>query len=224
MRTHIFNVSAISPADHIKIQMSFFLILFFLPSLNWEREREREYVIAILRKGGRENSLKVYLAFRQVPSESIFSFTGLRDFIQLGLKASIISLSKILSAFPRNFGDSFNTSYHANCYLETRLCFFARSLASDPRPLTATSFLKNDFLIPISADEKGATSALGLWPIIWPLSSSFTLSGDSFGLLYVPIPPSLSIRLQRATSLGFQSDLDLLLRPRGIDLHSLSLF
>ena len=35
------------------IQRSFFLILFFLPSLNWERE----YVIAILRKsGGRKQS------------------------------------------------------------------------------------------------------------------------------------------------------------------------
>ena len=48
MRTHIFNVSAILSVDNIKIQMSFFLILYFLPSLNLERE----YVIAILRKGG----------------------------------------------------------------------------------------------------------------------------------------------------------------------------
>ena len=57
---------------------------------------------------------------------------------------------------------------------------------------------KTDFLIPISADEKGATSALGYWPIIRPLSSSFTLLGDSFRLLYVTIPPSLSIRSQSA--------------------------
>ena len=171
-----------------------------------------------------ENSLKVYLAFRRVSSASIFSFTGYRDFIQLGLKASVISLSKILSAFPWNFGDSFNTSYHANCCPETRLCLFARSLASDPCPLTVTSVLKTAWFIPNSADEKGATPALGFWPITCPLSSSFILSGDSFGLLYVPIPTSLSIRSQSATSLGFHSDLDLLLRPRGIDLHSLFLF
>ena len=43
--------------------MSFFLVLFFLPSLNLERERERGYVIAVLRKGVGRNSLKVYLAF-----------------------------------------------------------------------------------------------------------------------------------------------------------------
>ena len=48
MWTHIFNMSAILSADNMKMQMSFFLILFFLPSLNCERE----YVIAILRKGG----------------------------------------------------------------------------------------------------------------------------------------------------------------------------
>ena len=67
----------------------------------------------------------------------------------------IISKYKYLSAFPRNFSDSFNTSYHANCCPETWLCFFAQSLASDPRPLMATSVLKTDFLIPISADKKG---------------------------------------------------------------------
>ena len=50
MQTVIFNVSALLSADNIKINMSFFLNLFFLPSLNLERERE--YVIAILRKGG----------------------------------------------------------------------------------------------------------------------------------------------------------------------------
>ena len=94
----------------------------------------------------------------------------------------------ILSAFPRNFGDSFNASYHANCCPETQLCFFAQSLASDPRPLKATSVLKTKFFILISADEKGATSALGFWPIPRPLSSSFTLSDDSFGLLYSLYP------------------------------------
>ena len=48
MQTHIFNVSAILSADNLS---SFFKL------------REREYVIAILRKSVGRNSLMVYLAF-----------------------------------------------------------------------------------------------------------------------------------------------------------------
>ena len=44
------------------------------------------------------------------------------------------------------------------------------------------------------------------------------LSGDSLGLL------SLSPGHRMQTSVGFHSDLDLLLRPRGIDLHYYSSF
>ena len=47
---------AILSVDNIKTQMSFFLKLR-------ERERERGYVIAMLRKGVGRNSLNVYLAF-----------------------------------------------------------------------------------------------------------------------------------------------------------------
>ena len=71
--------------------MSFFLILFFLPFWNWERERE--YVIAVLRKGVGRNSLNVYLAFWRVPSENIF-FNGLAGFCGARLEASAILLSK----------------------------------------------------------------------------------------------------------------------------------
>ena len=155
----------------------------------------------------------------------MFSFTGLQDFIQLGLKASIIFLSKILSAFPRNFGDSFNTSYHANCCPETRLCFFARSLASDPRPLMATSVLKTKFFIPISADEESyfrfrvLANHLASFFFLHPVRRFLraTILTSVYPFLY---PSGHRVK----TSVGFHSDLDLLLRPRGIDLHSLFFF
>ena len=87
---------------------------------------------------------------------------------------SLLVQDSFFRFFTRSLGHSVHTSCHPSCYPKT------------------------DFLIPISADEKGATSALEYWPIIWPLSSSFTLSGNSFGLLYVHIPPSLSIQAQSA--------------------------
>ena len=62
-------------------------------------EIEREYVIAVLRKGVGRNSLNVYLAFWRVPSESIFSFTSLRDFFSALAWRHQFFLSKILSAF-----------------------------------------------------------------------------------------------------------------------------
>ena len=65
-------------------------------------------------------------------------------------------------------------------------------------PFMESSVFKTDLLIPISADEKGATSILGFRPIIY-LSSSLTLSGDSFRLLSLcNISPSLSIRSENA--------------------------
>ena len=90
-----------------------------------------------------ENSLKVYLALRRrVSSESIF-FNGLVGFYGARLEASAISRPRAL--------------FH----------FFNRSLGMRfARPFTATSVHLTDFFIPISADEKGATSALGFWPII----------------------------------------------------------
>ena len=66
------------------------------------------------------------------------------------------------TALPQSFGDSFNTSRHADCCPRTQ--FFSR--ASRPgvfgirsaRPFTPTSVLKTEFFIPISSDEKGTTS------------------------------------------------------------------
>ena len=59
--------------------------------------------------------------------------------------------------------------------------------------------------------EGASTSALGLLPIIWLLSSS-PWSGDSLGLLYVtPYPLLYPSGHQVQTSVSFHSDLDLLL-------------
>ena len=81
---------------------------------------------------GRENMQLQYLAFRWVPSESIFSFTGWRIYLySSGLKAQVLLVQK-----------SFR--------------FFTRSLAQDsPHLFTATSLFKTDFLLPISTDERG---------------------------------------------------------------------
>ena len=144
MRTHIFNVSAILSADNIKIQMSFFLILFFLPSLNWERERERDSIqCQYLGRVEEENGFTVYLTFRRrVSSESIF-FNGLAGFYGARLEATAISCPRALFRFfARSLGHSVHTPCHPNCCPKTK------------------------FFIPISADEKGANSALGFWPII----------------------------------------------------------
>ena len=65
--------------------------------------------------------------------------------------------------------------------------------------VTTTAVLKLNSLFHISADEKGATSVFRVLANHSALSSSFTLSDDSFGLLYVSsISLSLSIRSQSA--------------------------
>ena len=98
-----------------------------------EIEREREYVIAKLRKGVGRNSCKVYLAFWRVPSESIISFYGQAGFYIYSLAwRHQFFLSKILFCFfTRSLGHSIHTSCHPACCPKT------------------------DFLILISADEKG---------------------------------------------------------------------
>ena len=114
MLTHIFNVSAILSADNIKYT-NVFLPYSFLSSFFKLREREREYVIAVLRKGVGRNSFKVYLAFWRVPSGSIFSFTGSRGVIySLVWRRLLSSCPRFFPLFPGNFGGSFNTSYHIN--------------------------------------------------------------------------------------------------------------
>ena len=82
-----------------------------------------------------EKCFTMYLAFRRrVSSEGIF-FKGLVGFYGTRLEASAISCPIALFLFfTRGFGDSVDTSCHTNCCPKT------------------------EFLFPISADEKGATS------------------------------------------------------------------
>ena len=153
MRTHIFNVSAISSADNIEIQMSFFLILFFLPSLNWERE----YIIAELRKGGGRNNLKVYLAFWQVPSESIFSFRGLRDFFTAWLEGISYLLVQDSFHFSPEFWRQFQFILsHQLLSGKPRLFLFTRNLAWDSpvRSRWSLSSKLISFFLSISADKE----------------------------------------------------------------------
>ena len=74
---------------------------------------------------GQKNVQLQYLAFWQVPSESIFSFTGWRIYLyRSGLKAQVLLVQ---DSFP----------------------FLTRSLARDsPHLFTVTSLFKTDFLFP----------------------------------------------------------------------------
>ena len=176
--------------------MSFFLILFFPPSLNWEREREserererereREYVIAVLRKDVGRNSLKVYLAFWRVPSESIW----LECVCHLVQELYVASSPGVWHEIrPSVHGDHCLQNWFSYPYFCWRKgCYFRfRVLANH-----SVSFF---FLRAIHSDYY-----MSIYPILYP-------SGH---------------RMQ--TSVGFHSDPDLLLRPRGIDLHSYSFF
>ena len=91
------------------------------------------------------------------------------------------------------------------------------------RPFTAISILKTDFFLSISADEKGATS---IFRALANNSASFSFLHPvrrfiqtTISIQYIPLLYPSGHRVQ--TSVGFRSDTDLLLRPRGIDLHSL---
>ena len=178
------------------IQMSFFLVLFFLPSLNWERE----YVIAILRKVGGRKQFKVLLSFSTGSFWEYFLFYGVAGFYIFWLEGVCYLLSKILSAFPRNFGDSFNRSYHANRRPETQLCFFTRSLAWDSpvrsrRPpswklISLFLFLLTKrVLLPLYGS--GQSFSLFLLP-----SLCQAIHSDYY--IYPQCSPSLSIRSQNA--------------------------
>ena len=125
------------------------------------------------------NSLKVYLAFWRVPSESIFFFTGSGIFLHLWLEG--------ISSFCPRF-------------------YFASSpgdLATVSINLvTPTAVLKLIFFIPISADEKGCYFRFGI--LANHLASFFFLHPirrfvrTSITSKYVLIPSSLSIRSQSA--------------------------
>ena len=76
----------------------------------------------MLKKCVGRNSLNVYLSFWWVPSESIFSFTGWRNFIYIYIALAWrhrTFLSKILSAFfIRSLGTRFNPSVHGDISLQ----------------------------------------------------------------------------------------------------------
>ena len=145
-------------------------------------------------------------------------------------------LSKILSALPRNFGNSFNTSCYANScpktpisfhWLGTRELFWHRvstSFHGDLRPKNWNSFS----LFPLT--KRALLPALGFWPIIWPLSSSSTSSCHAIDSGYntdlcIPFSfhPFTECRQVLALILTWiryfvqQAD-------RGVDLHSYSSF
>ena len=85
---------------------------------------------------------------------------------------------------------SFQLLFH-----KSRFWCFIRSLAWDP--FTTTSVPKLIFLFPISTDgRRGLFLLFGI--LANHLASIFflPLSGDSLGLLYVPVPHSLPIRSQ----------------------------
>ena len=93
--------------------------------------------------------------------------------------------------------------------------FFTRSLGMRPAPSVHDDISPlNWYSLPLFLlTEEGATSALGFRPII---SLFLPFPGDSLGLL------SLSPGHRVQTSVGFISDLDLLLWPKGINLDSYS--
>ena len=101
-------------------------------------------------------------------------------------------LSKILSAF---FTRSLGHSVHTYLFI-------------------ATSVPKLIFFTPVSAD--GRRCHFRFRALANHLTFFLPFPGDSLGLLSI----SSGHRVQ--TSVGFHSDLDLLLRPRGIDLDSYS--
>ena len=150
-----------------------------------------------------EKSLKVYLAFRRIPSESIF-FNG-----QVGF---------------------YGARFEGVCYLLSKssiLLLHPEFLAMvSTHFVTPTAVLKLNSFFLISTDEKGATSVFRvlanqsasfffLYPVRWFIRTTISIQ-------YNPLLYPSGHRMQ--TSVGFHSDPDLLLLPRGIDLHSLFLF
>ena len=149
-------------------------------------------------------------------------------------------LPKILSVFPRWFRRQFQ--YILSLQLlsrKSRFWCFARSLARDsPHLFTTTSLIKtllhpefgtrlrslrplfqNWFSLPLFPQtERRCHFRFRVLANRFASIFLLPLSGDSFG------PLSLSPGHKVQTSVGFHSDLDLLLRPWGIDLYYYSSF
>ena len=149
----------------------------------------------MLKKGVGRNSLNVYLSFDRFLGE-YFLFYGLAKFylyIALAWRHRSF-LSKILFRFfTRSLGMRLAPSVHDDISL-SKLIFFTH----------------------ISADRRRCHFRLRVLANHFASIFLLSLSGDSFGLL------SLSPGHKMQTSVGFHSDLDLLVRPRGIDLDSYS--
>ena len=135
--------------------------------------------------------MSFFLILFFLPSESIFSY-GLAGFLYS--LAWRHRLSPCLRFFPLFPGISATVSIH----LITPSAVLKPGSASSPgvwhhipvlsrRPLSS----KLIFFIPISADKKGATSALGFWPIVRPPSSSCqAIHSDYYMSLYPLLYPS----------------------------------
>ena len=120
-----------------------------------------------------ENGFKVYLAFQQVSSESIFFFYGLVGFCTAWLEGTLSSCPILFPLFPI-------VSVTVSIHLVTPTAVLMPGSASSPGvvaivsiPLVMpTAVLTTVFFIPISADEKGAS---GFWVLANHLSSFFFL-------------------------------------------------
>ena len=126
-------------------------------------------------------------------------------FCRIWREGTCYLLSKILSALPRSFGNSFNTSCHADCCLRTQLFSRARYLGvfwhqvstsshSDLRPKKLNSLS----LFPLT--KRVLLPALRLRPIIW---------------LSPPLPPP-----PPPPPVVLTNDLHSLLRPTKLGLWS----
>ena len=119
------------------------------------------------------------------------------------------SCPRYFPSSPSDFGGSFIISYHFN-YCSANPGFDASSGVQheihSPWPLSQNWFSFSLFLL------TGRRCHFRFRVLANHLASIFflPLSGDSLGLLYVSVPHSLPIWSQ--TSVGFHSDLDLLLR------------
>ena len=99
--------------------------------------------------------------------------------------------------FPPGFGDSFNTSCHANCRPKTRLRFFARGFGIRSHVLSRRSpSQKLNSLSLFPPTKRVLLPALGFWPIIWLLSPPHLVMLSFRATILTTMSPSPSTRSQ----------------------------
>ena len=155
------KVPAIIPADNTKYKcLSFFLFPFFLLSLNWERERERESIQwQYLGRVEGENGFTVYLAF----STDFFAeyFLWRASGILWGsawrcLQSPVQEL--YFASSPRVLATASIHLVTTTAVLKPGSAFSPGAVATVSTPLVMPiAVLTTAFFIPISADEKGAS-------------------------------------------------------------------